>query len=154
MITLKPVGVVHSPRVDRTDVDWGAVESTIELDAQQFTAEALTGLNDFSHLEIVYFMHAIPESQIATGARHPRENPNWPRVGIFAQRGAKRPNRIGVSRCRVLGVQGTTVRVRGLDAIDGTPVLDVKPYMREFGPIGEVRQPQWAGEVMQRYYDE
>jgi len=154
MITVKAVGVVRSPRIDRTDVDWGAVESTIELDARQFTAEALTGLSEFSHLEIVYLMHAIAESQIATGARHPRENPDWPRVGIFAQRGAKRPNRIGVSRCRLIGIEGTRVHVRGLDAIDGTPVLDIKPYMREFGPIGEVRQPQWAGEVMQRYYAE
>jgi tRNA (adenine37-N6)-methyltransferase len=154
VIDIKPVGIVRSPRVDRRDVDWGAVESTIELDRAKFSAESLLGLSDFSHLEVIYFMHAIPGDAITTSARHPRDNPQWPRVGIFAQRGAKRPNRIGVSRCRIVGVEGTTVRVRGLDAIDGTPVLDIKPYMREFGPIGDVRQPQWASEVMQRYYDE
>lgn len=153
-ITVTPIAVVHSPRTDRTDVDWGAIESTMELDRSRFTEEALLGLNDFSHLEIVYFMHAIPEDAIATSARHPRENPQWPRVGIFAQRGAKRPNRIGVSRCKLVSVDGTRIRVRGLDAIDGTPVLDIKPYMREFGAFGEVRQPEWATEVMQRYYDE
>lgn len=153
-ISSTPVATIHSPRTDRTDVDWGAVESTIELDPAQFTAEALIGLSDFSHLEIVYFMHAIPVEAITTAARHPRENPTWPRVGIFAQRGAKRPNRIGVSRCKLVSVDGTSIRVRGLDAIDGTPVLDIKPYMREFGTIGEVRQPGWATEVMQRYYDE
>lgn len=153
-LQLKPIGIVHSPRVDRTDVEWGAVESTIELDPTQFTEEALQGLNDFSHLEIVYFMHGIPADAINTSARHPRENPNWPRVGIFAQRGAKRPNRIGVSRCKLVSVDGTNIRVHGLDAINGTPVLDIKPYMREFGPIGDVRQPAWATEVMQGYYDE
>ena len=154
MIDIKPIGTVRSPRVDRTDVDWGVVESTIELDPAHFTEEALLGLSDFSHLEVVFFMHGIPEDAVTTSARHPRENPNWPRVGIFAQRGAKRPNRIGVSRCTLVGVEGTKVRVRGLDAIDGTPVLDIKPYMREFGPIGDVRQPAWATEVMQRYYEE
>lgn len=149
-----PIATVRSPRTDRTDVEWGGVESVIELDPAQFTEEALQGLSDFSHLEIVYHMHGIPEGQITTSARRPRENPQWPRVGIFAQRGAKRPNRIGVSRCTLLSVDGLRIQVRGLDAIDGTPVLDIKPYMREFGPLGEVRQPQWAGEVMQRYYDE
>jgi tRNA-Thr(GGU) m(6)t(6)A37 methyltransferase TsaA len=153
-ITVTPIATIHSPRVDRTDVDWGAVESTIELDPARFTAESLLGLNDFSHLEIVYFMHGIPENAVTTSARHPRENPQWPRVGIFAQRGAKRPNRIGVSRCKLISLNGTSIRVRGLDAIDGSPVLDIKPYMREFGPIGEIQQPDWATEVMQRYYDE
>jgi tRNA-Thr(GGU) m(6)t(6)A37 methyltransferase TsaA len=153
-ITVTAIGFVRSPRTDRSDVDWGGVESTIELDASQFTEESLLGLSDFSHLEVVYFMHGIPEDAITTGARHPRENAQWPRAGIFAQRGAKRPNRIGVSRCKLISVDGTTIRVRGLDAIDGTPVLDIKPYMREFGPIGALRQPQWAAEVMQRYYDE
>lgn len=153
-LELVSIGIVRSPRADRTDVEWGGVESVIELDAAQFAPDALRGLEDFSHAEIVYFMHGIPESQIATGLRRPRENSNWPLVGIFAQRGAKRPNRIGVSRCRVVAVEGLTLRVRGLDAIDGTPVIDIKPYMREFGPIGEVSQPTWASAVMERYFDE
>lgn len=153
-LELVSIGIVRSPRADRTDVEWGGVESVIELDAAQFAPDALRGLEDFSHAEIVYFMHGIPEWQIATGLRRPRENSNWPLVGIFAQRGAKRPNRIGVSRCRVVAVEGLTLRVRGLDAIDGTPVIDIKPYMREFGPIGEVSQPTWASAVMERYFDE
>lgn len=148
------IGTVRSPRSDRSDVDWGAVESVIELDAAHFAPDALNGLEAFSHAEIVYFMHAIPEEQIVSTARRPRENPRWPLVGIFAQRGAKRPNRIGVSRCKIVAADGLTLRVRGLDAIDGTPVVDIKPYMREFGPIGEVNQPQWATEVMERYYHE
>ncbi len=67
-------------------------------------------------------------------------------------RAKARPNRIGVSRCRLLGVDGLSLRVEGLDAIDGTPVLDVKPWVAEFGPRGEVRQPAWSSELMRDYY--
>lgn len=140
------------PPCDRRDDFWGSVESTIELDAAQYSADSLSGLEQFSHLEVVYFLDRIAESEIERTTRHPRDRADWPRVGIFAQRGAKRPNRVGVSRCTILGIAGTTIRVRGLDAIDGTPVIDLKPYMREFGPIGEVRQPQWADEIMSEYY--
>ena len=73
-------------------------------------------------------------------------------VGIFAQRGKNRPNRLGVSVCELLGVDGLCVTVRGLDALDGTPVLDLKPVLREFLPRGTVQQPAWASELMARYY--
>lgn len=151
-MNIVPIGIVHSPRTDRRDDFWGSVESTIELDAAQYGADSLSGLEQFSHLEVVYLLHGIDESEIERTARHPRNRPDWPKVGIFAQRGAKRPNRIGVSRCAILGIEGPVIRVRGLDAIDGTPVIDIKPYMREFGPAGEVRQPQWADEIMSEYY--
>jgi len=77
---------------------------------------------------------------------------DWPLVGIFAQRGKNRPNRIGLTTCAILKVEGTRLHVRGLDAIDGTPVLDIKPVMREFLPRGEVRQPEWASELMAEYW--
>ncbi|MFI6600918.1 SAM-dependent methyltransferase [Nonomuraea sp. NPDC050536] len=117
-----------------------------------FPEEALYGLDEFSHLEVVYRFHLVSEEKIETGARHPRNNPEWPLVGIFAQRGKNRPNRIGVSRCELVKVDGLDIHVKGLDAIEGTPVLDIKPYMREFGPRGEVRQPAWAVELMREYY--
>jgi len=151
-VLVVPVAIVHSPRTERRDDFWGNVESTIELDTAQYDAESLSGLEQFSHLEVVYLLDQIADSEIERTARHPRNRADWPKVGIFAQRGAKRPNRIGVSRCTILGIEGTVIRVRRLDAIDGTPVIDVKPYMREFGPIGEVRQPQCADEIMSEYY--
>ncbi|WP_308164497.1 SAM-dependent methyltransferase [Nonomuraea sediminis] len=117
-----------------------------------FPEEALFGLDQFSHLEVVYRFHLVSEDKVETGARHPRNNSEWPLVGIFAQRGKNRPNRIGVSRCELVKVDGLDVHVKGLDAIEGTPVLDIKPYMREFGPRGEVRQPAWAVELMREYY--
>lgn len=151
-INVKPIGVVHSPRLEPEDDYWGNMVSTIEIDADQFSDEVLWGLEDFSHIEVVFFMNRVDPAQINTKARRPRNNPEWPLVGIFAQRPKARPNRIGVSRCRVLKVEGHTITVEGLDAIDGTPVVDIKPYIAEFGPRGEVRQPEWATELMANYY--
>lgn len=112
----------------------------------------LTGKVFPRQAEVLTVAHLVPPDAVETGARHPRGNQDWPRTGIFAQRGKNRPNRLGVSRCELTGVEGTEIRVRGLDAVDGTPVLDIKPYLREFGPRGEVRQPAWATELMSEYY--
>jgi tRNA-Thr(GGU) m(6)t(6)A37 methyltransferase TsaA len=145
------IGRVEGGRPEPVDDDWGDVEAVIRLD-DRFGEDALIGLDAFSHLEVVYAFHLAEEAAVENGARHPRGNPDWPRVGIFAQRGKDRPNRIGVSRCELLGVDGLGVAVRGLDAVDGTPVLDLKPWMAEFGPRGDVRQPAWAGELMRGYW--
>jgi tRNA (adenine37-N6)-methyltransferase len=94
----------------------------------------------------------VDPDRVQTASWHPRGNPDWPRVGVFAQRGSGRPNRIGVTVCRLLAVEGRSLTVQALDAIDGTPVLDVKPYLAEFAPRGEVRQPAWSQELMAAYW--
>ncbi len=152
-IEVVPIGWVRTARAEVRDDFWGDVVSTIEID-ERFALESVEGLAEFSHLEVVYQFHAVKEESIELGARHPRNRLDWPRVGIFAQRPKMRPNRIGVSRCNLVRVEGRVLTVRRLDAIDGTPVLDVKPYMREFGPIGPVTQPDWATELMKDYYAE
>ena len=91
-------------------------------------------------------------AKIETAARHPRNNPDWPRVGILAQRAKNRPNQIGSTICRVLRVEGTRLFLEGLDAVDGSPVLDIKPWVREFAPRGELRQPMWVTELMRGYW--
>src|SRR5690606_8010316 len=126
-IELEPIGWVRGGRAEATDDDWDREVCEIELDADRFGPDALAGLADFSHVEVVFQFHQVAEADVQTGARHPRGRTDWPLVGIFAQRGRVRPNRLGVTTCRVLGVDGLRVRVRGLDAIDGTPVLDLKP---------------------------
>lgn len=151
-IVLKPIGFVSSPRSDLSDDHWGSVESTIALDFEVISKDALLELEEFSHLEVVYYFHRVASDDIDRGARHPRGNREWPRAGILAQRAKHRPNRLGVSRCQLLSIATGILRVRGLDAIDGTPVLDIKPYFVEFGPIGEVRQPAWTHELMRDYY--
>lgn len=149
---LVPIGEVHSPITQPVDDVWGGVTSRIDLDPSRFMPECLQGLADFSHVEIVFHFHQVQESGIVTGSRHPRDRRDWPSVGIFAQRGKNRPNRIGVTICRLISVANSSIEVAGLDAIDGTPVLDIKPYMREFAPQGEVRQPAWAQELMAGYW--
>jgi tRNA-Thr(GGU) m(6)t(6)A37 methyltransferase TsaA len=150
-VVARPVGWVRSARSELDDDRWGDVPAVISL-AAEYGADALAGLADFSHLEVVYQFHLLPVGQIESRARHPRENTDWPLVGIFAQRGKNRPNRIGVSRCALVRVEGTDIHVLGLDAVDGTPVLDIKPYLHEFGPRGDVSQPAWASELMREYY--
>jgi tRNA (Thr-GGU) A37 N-methylase len=103
-------------------------------------------------VEIIFFFHRVPESEIETGTRHPLNRLDFPRVGIFAQRGRNRPNRLGVTICRLVSVEDMAVEVVGLDAIDGTPVLDIKPYVQEFAARGEVRQPAWVDELMRGYW--
>jgi tRNA-Thr(GGU) m(6)t(6)A37 methyltransferase TsaA len=151
-VILEPVGAVVGGRGEVRDDGWDAETAVIRLDGSRFGPEAVAGLEDFSHLEVVFVFDRVPDAKIEVGARRPRNNPDWPLVGVFAQRGKNRPNRIGVSRCRLLGIDGLELRVGGLDAVAGTPVLDIKPYMNEFGPRGEVRQPAWVGELMSDYW--
>jgi tRNA (Thr-GGU) A37 N-methylase len=151
-LSLRPVAHVLGGREEVFDDAWGGVEAVIRLDKDQFGEEALYGLDSFTHLEVVFHFDRVPAEKIETGARHPRGNQDWPLIGIFAQRGKNRPNRLGVSRCRLHRVDGLDLYVSGLDAVAGSPVLDIKPYMAEFGPRGEIGQPEWATEIMRDYY--
>jgi tRNA-Thr(GGU) m(6)t(6)A37 methyltransferase TsaA len=152
-IVLKQLGTVHAPRAEAIDDFWGNTVSTIELDASLFTPEAVQGLIEFSHLLVVYYFDKVPDEKVLWTAGHPRGNKDWPKVGIFAQRKKDRPNKIGVSICELLEVNGLTLKVKALDAIDGTPILDIKPHVKEFNPdSNKVRQPAWMTELMKDYY--
>jgi tRNA-Thr(GGU) m(6)t(6)A37 methyltransferase TsaA len=151
-VHLTPIGIVRSSRLHVEDDGWDDVVSVIEIDAVQLTPDALAGLETFSHIEVVFFFDRVDTAKIEAGARRPRNNPAWPEVGILAQRGKNRPNRLGTTICRLDRVDGLRVHVSGLDAVDGTPVLDIKPWVLEFGPRGEVRQPEWMGALMKAYW--
>lgn len=151
-IEMTLIGRVEGGRDVPEDDDWGQSRARVVLDPARFDDEALLGLDSFSHAEIVYVFDRVGEHQIVTGARHPRGNTAWPRIGIFAQRGKNRPNRIGVTVCEIVAVNGRTLEVKGLDAIDGTPVLDIKPVMSGFLPRGAIREPDWARAIMEAYW--
>ncbi len=151
-IIVEPVGYVRGGRGAVVDDDWGKSRARIELDAERFSAEALAGLADFSHAEVIFVFDRVAEDAIVTGARHPRNRQDWPEVGIFAQRGKNRPNRLGGTMCTIVAVEGLVVEVEGLDAVDGTPILDIKPVMKGFLPRGEVREPEWAAAIMESYW--
>jgi tRNA-Thr(GGU) m(6)t(6)A37 methyltransferase TsaA len=151
MITLSPIGIVKNTRRIIEDDHWGGIVSVIELDSS-FTEEALLQIEEFSHIEIIYYFHLVEDSKIETSARHPRNNKDWPKAGIFAQRGKNRPNRLGATIAKIIKREGIQLFVQGLDAIDGTPVLDIKPVMKEFLPREEVSQPEWATDLMKNYW--
>lgn len=145
-----PIGVVHSTRLLPEDDGWDDVTSHIEL-LEPFGEKSLLGLKDFSHC-IVIFVFDQADWDGSKMSRHPRGNLDWPEVGIFAQRAKDRPNQLGVTMCRILSVDGVSLHLEGLDAIDGTPVVDIKPYMAEFDARGDVMQPTWSRELMMGYW--
>jgi len=149
---IRPIGYVHGARTDRRDDGWDREFCTIRL-TDRFAEESLAGLDTFSHVEVIFRFHGLTDEEVTTDARHPRGNTSWPRVGIFAQRGSRRPNRLAVTVCHLVSVDGRDLVVRGLDAIDGSPVLDIKPVMTAFLPRGEIVEPSWVGELMAGYWD-
>lgn len=150
-IELEAIGTVRGGREKVINDDWGPIEAFIELD-ERIDASALSSLDQFSHAVIVFHFDKVDPATIEWGARHPRNNSDWPLVGIFAQRGKNRPNLVGVTTCDVVGVEGNRLYVRGLDAVDGTPVIDIKPYMTGFAPRGDVVEPDWSLELMAGYW--
>jgi tRNA (Thr-GGU) A37 N-methylase len=152
-IEIEPIGKVVCEIPRGRDENWGTVVSEIRLDEHRFDSLALNGLQEFSHVEVFFQFDQLRDSEVERQARHPRENPKWPKVGIFAQRGRRRPNRIGATICEIVSVEGLAVCVRGLDAFNGSPVIDLKPVMPEFLPDkAAVREPQWARELMSTYF--
>lgn len=149
---LRPMGTVRGGRHAVEDDAWATVTSRVELDPDELDESATTGLDEFSHLDVVYLFDRVDPATVCRGARFPRGREDWGLVGILAQRAKDRPNRVGVSTCELVGVRGLELEVRGLDAVDGTPVLDVKPHMTGFEPRTSVREPSWARELMADYW--
>ncbi|MFF0494741.1 SAM-dependent methyltransferase [Nocardia sp. NPDC004068] len=147
-----PIAHVVGGRVEPTDDHWGGTEAIIRIDDSRFTEESVQGLDEFSHLEIVFRFHLTDQSDLHFGARSARDNPEWPKVGIFGHRNMRRVNWLGVSRTKLLRIDGLDLHVAELDAVDGTPVLDIKPWFAEFGPRGEVRQAPWSVEMLKDYF--
>lgn len=151
-INIQPVGYVRGGRVEATKDNWGSNQSVIVLRDDLFTAEATEGLALQSHVEVLFHFHLHSDEPQETGTRHPRGRADWPKVGIFAQRGRMRMNRIGVSICRLVRVSGLELEVTSLDAVDGTPVIDIKPVWSGYLPRGEFREPAWSSEIMREYW--
>jgi tRNA (Thr-GGU) A37 N-methylase len=150
-LSVRAVAYIHNERSEALDDNWKDIVSTVEL-AADVPSEALNGLSEFSHVEIVFFADWADEVPPAPWHRHPRGNENWPDVGVFAQRNKDRPNRILLTTVQIEEVGERFVRVRGLDGIDGTPVLDIKPVFRWSVPRGEVRAPKWSEELGESYF--
>ena len=149
--SIKPIAFVNNTRKDILDDNWGSIISTIEL-AENINESSLKGINEFSHLEIIFLFDKVSDDKIQYEARHPRNNKDYPEVGIFAQRGKNRPNKLGVTIVELVEQKQRILIVKGLDALDGTPIIDIKPVMKEFLPKDEVRQPEWSISLMKNYW--
>lgn len=149
-ISFTPVAFVTNRRNTPTDDFWGDTVSEITL-AGQIPDGAFDNIETFSHLEIIYYFNQVEEDKIVFSGQ-PRGNPDYPLSGIFAQRKKDRPNRIGLCTVELLEHRGRAILVKMLDAINGTPVLDIKPVMKEFAPQTPLRQPAWVADLMQDYW--
>lgn len=149
-IVLKPIATVKNSRTEPIDDDWETVIAEIEL-AEHIPTAAYENISDFSHLEIIYYFDKVKSEDIVFSGR-PRGNPNYPIVGIFGQRKKDRPNTIGLCKVELLAHNRRTIKVKYLDAINGTPVLDIKPVFKEFQPKGDIKQPIWVADLMKNYW--
>ena len=150
-VPVLPVAYVINDRTEPTDDYWGGVRSIIRIDSDRFPEATVQGLAEFSHLLVAFHFHLIDPSEVYLGARSPRNNPEWPATGTFVHRNM-RPNSLGYAFPRLLSIDGMDLHVLDLDAINGTPVIDIGPWFPEFGPRGEIRQPLWPTEMLKDYW--
>jgi tRNA-Thr(GGU) m(6)t(6)A37 methyltransferase TsaA len=139
-LVLQPVGFVRNDvQSGGPDVDWKTVASVIEINPEWIAA--LEGIEDFSHVWVLFYFSQSPAPEAPL--IHPQRREDMPLVGLFATRSPVRPNPIGLTPVELLAVEAGRLRVRGLDAVDGTPVLDLKPYLPRGDSLPDARVPDW-----------
>jgi len=141
---------VKSPVIEGVDKGWGKIISELHI-KQQFEA-GLRGIDSFSHVIVIFEMHKSSWNPETDLVRRPQGRTDMPYVGIFAQRAKHRPNPIGITAVKLIEVKGNVLKVQGLDAIDGTPILDLKPYYPQYDTIDEARAPGWVDIIMAEYF--
>ena len=151
MFVLRPVATVRSTRSELLDDDWDSETCSVEL-LDGVPSSSLKGLETFSHIELVMLADQALDVPPAPWTRHPRGNKEWPDVGIFANRNKDRPNRILLSVARLVAVESRRLVVEGLDAVEGTPVLDIKPWFSWSGPRGTFFAAPWSDELARGYF--
>ncbi len=141
-VTLKAIGIVRNEIKELPEVGYPWQEIVSEIVVDTSLTEALDGLEDFSHIIVLYWTHLAATGELPPKI-HPRGNSKLPLVGRFATRSPNRPNRIAKTTVRLLRRQDNILRVEGLDALDGSPVIDIKPYLPGYDSVADARVPQW-----------
>ncbi|SEM82460.1 tRNA-Thr(GGU) m(6)t(6)A37 methyltransferase TsaA [Syntrophus gentianae] len=149
-IQLKPVGFISSPVTEQADEKWGGVISRVLLQPEYIGA--LSGLEDFSHAMIITYLHQAKYEKEKHLQRRPRDLDSMPKIGIFSQRAKDRPNPIGVTTVKIITVKDDYIEVQGLDAINGTPILDIKPYYPHYDKVDAPKTPEWVDKLMEKYF--
>jgi tRNA-Thr(GGU) m(6)t(6)A37 methyltransferase TsaA len=147
---LEPIAIVKNSRTTTADDFWGNVISEIVL-LDHIPVDAFDNIEQFSHLEIIYYFDKVDKDEIVYSGR-PRGNPDYPVMGIFSQRKKDRPNQLGLCTVELIEHRGRSINVKYLDAIDGSPVLDIKPVFREFELKTEIKQAPWVNDLMKYYW--
>lgn len=142
-IHLIPIGYVVNGEADIGREDWSRVRSQIRL--REGLGAALLGLRDYSHVIVLGWLDRIPEELRSRLEAYPAGDERLPLQGALALRGGARPNPISFTVCKLDGIEGDTLRLEGLDLVDGTPVLDVKPYIAYYDAVPKAKLPKWAG---------
>jgi len=138
----RPIGTVRNGIKEPRRGGWEDVASEIVVNEE--LEDALDGLEEFSHLVVVFWLHKVPRMHQPVTRIHPQGRADLPLVGLFATRSPYRPNPVGVSAPRLLERSGNVLSVVGLDAIDGTPILDIKPYLPHLDAPDDYRGPEWV----------
>jgi tRNA-Thr(GGU) m(6)t(6)A37 methyltransferase TsaA len=141
-ITIEPIGEVKCRVKEPMRQGWGDVVSELVLKPE--FAEAIEGLEQFSYIIVLFWMHKAYPCSSPWGKIHPRGRQDLPLVGLFATRSPIRPNPIGIATVKLLEYRGNILKVTGLDAIDGTPILDIKPYLPECDSLATAKFPDWV----------
>jgi tRNA-Thr(GGU) m(6)t(6)A37 methyltransferase TsaA len=144
-MVLKPIGVVRNAVREHKRGGWEEVTSEIVVDEE--LVESLDGLGEFSHILVIFWMHKSSVGDKPPSKVHPRGRADLPLVGLFATRAPFRPNPLGVSVVKLAQINGNILTVVGLDALDGTPVIDIKPYMPPLDNPDDVRMPDWVAKL-------
>ena len=146
-VSYRAIGVVRNRVREPRIGGWEDVRSDIFL--KEDLSEALEGLEGFSHVIVVFHMHRVPDDERRT-LRLPLNEEIASEIGLLATRVPLRPNAIGIAAVQVVWRRKNVLRVRGLDALDGSPVLDIKPYLPSYDAIADAKLPDWAVRAMQR----
>ncbi len=141
-IELTPIGTVVNGEHDVARGDWSRQRSEIRL--HESHAERLAGLEDYSHVIVIGWLHDTPQELRARPSAYPAGDDRLPLQGALALRGGARPNPLSSTVCELRGIEGATLTVQGLDLIDGTPILDVKPYIAFYDARPDASLPRWA----------
>ena len=140
---LTAIGIVKNAVKEPPGPEYNWQDAVSEIVVDNSLTEALNGLEGFSHIIIIYWMHRVNYREPFSTKIHPRGNPELPLVGRFATRSPHRPNPLGMSTVRLLKRQGNVLKVNGLDAIDGTPVIDIKPHIPGSDSPADAKTPSW-----------
>lgn len=141
-IHLTPIGQVANGEHDVARQDWSRVRSEIRL--HEGLGAALLGLREYSHVIVLGWLDQIPEELRARRQAYPAGDERLPLQGALALRGGARPNPISFTVCALKAIEGDTVLLEGLDLVDDTPILDVKPYIAYYDAVPKAKLPKWA----------